>query len=188
MKKLNLGCGNFKKEGYINLDWVKSVKPNVIHDLNSIPYPFKNNYFDLIEGDHILEHLKSPFKILIELHRILKNNGKLIIKIPHFSRGFTHPEHNTGFGISLPNYFNRSFQGGYMGVEFKLIKMKLNWSAQPYLKKQLYSRPVFYSLQFFKVIINFFANLSPNLCSRIWCYWVGGFEETTFEFQCIKNE
>jgi hypothetical protein len=35
-------------------------------------------------------------------------------------------------------------------------------------------------------IINFFANLSPEFCSRFWCNWVGGFEEISFEFEVVK--
>jgi len=36
------------------------------------------------------------------------------------------------------------------------------------------------------VVVSTAANLSPALCSRIWCYWVGGFDQITFEFKCIK--
>jgi hypothetical protein len=35
-------------------------------------------------------------------------------------------------------------------------------------------------------IIDLFANLSPWLCSRLWCYWVGGFEEIEFVFRVKK--
>jgi hypothetical protein len=30
------------------------------------------------------------------------------------------------------------------------------------------------------------ANLSPYLASRLWGYWVGGFEEIEYRFQVIK--
>ena len=35
------------------------------------------------------------------------------------------------------------------------------------------------------VVIDFFANLSPMFCSRVWCYIVGGFEEIEFDFRNI---
>jgi len=185
-RKLNLGCGEFKKEGYINLDHYLQAKPDIVHNLNKFPYPFLDNCCNLIEADHVLEHLEDPFVVMKEFHRISENCGKIIIRVPHFSRGFTHPEHKRGFDISFPYYFNPSFKGGYVGVEFKLEKMKLKWFAQPYLKKLFLSKLVYYFAITFGKVIDFFGNLSPILCSRFWCFLVGGFEEIEFHFVCKK--
>ncbi|TSC67282.1 MAG: methyltransferase type 11 [Parcubacteria group bacterium Gr01-1014_72] len=54
-KRLNFGCGDFRKEGFINLDGNPAVQSDVLHDLDVFPYPFPNNTFELIEGDHVLE-------------------------------------------------------------------------------------------------------------------------------------
>ena len=188
IKRLNLGCGKFKKEGYINVDYNKDVDPDVIHDLNVFPYPFNDDEFDLIEADHVLEHLDDPFRVMKEIHRIAKHGASVIIRVPHFSRGFTHPEHKRGFDVTFPFYFQPSFQGGYQGVEFKLEKMKLSWFAQPYLKKTVLPYPIFLIATVIGKIIDFFANLSPFLCSRLWCYLVGGFEEIEFHFKVKKQK
>jgi len=95
-KKLNIGCAGYKKPGYINLDWQSIVEPDINHDLNTFPYPFQDNSFELVEASHILEHLDRPFEVMKELHRILKPGGRLLIRVPHFSRGMTHPEHSHG--------------------------------------------------------------------------------------------
>ena len=181
-KKLNLGCGEFKKEGYINLDYSSISEPDIRYDLNKFPYPFDDDEFELIEADHLLEHLNNPFMVMKELHRISKNNGLIIIKVPHFSRGFTHPEHKCGFDVSFPYYFNPSFKGGYMGFEFRLKKLRLSWFAQAYLKKTVLSKPAFYIGYLIGAILDFFANLSPFICSKGWCFLVGGFEEVEFHF------
>ena len=115
MNKLNLGCGEFKINDFINVDINKSVEPDVVHDLNKFPYPFKDNHFNVIRAEHILEHLDNPFKVMKELHRLLNYGGVLIIKVPHSSRGFTHPDHKRGFDISFPYYFDYNFKGGYQG-------------------------------------------------------------------------
>ena len=91
IKKLNLGCGEFKKNGYINVDFSSVSDPDVKHVLNIFPYPFKDNAFNLIEADHLLEHLSYPFNAMKELVRILKNGGILKIKVPHFSPGLFPP-------------------------------------------------------------------------------------------------
>ena len=185
-KKLNLGSGEFKKEGYVNVDYYSISEPDVKHNLNRFPYPFKDGEFRLIEADHLLEHLEDPFKVMKELHRISKNDGLIIIRVPHFSRGFTHPEHKRGFDVSFPYYFSPSFKGGYQGFQFSIEKMKLSWFAQPYLKKQVLSKPVYLMAKFIGKAIDFFANLSPFACSRFWCFMVGGFDEIEFNFRVKK--
>jgi len=188
LKKLNLGCGESKKEGFINVDWQSSVAPEVSHNLNIFPYPFDDNTFDVIEAFHILEHLDKPFSVMKELHRILKPGGTLEIRVPHFSRGFTHAEHTHGFDITFPLYFNKNFtKSGYLGFEFELGSMKLNWLAFFHLMHFMgYGKTLISILKFMSSIISFFANANKAFCSRIWCFWVGGFDEIEFHFICKK--
>lgn len=187
-KKLNLGCGEDKKEGFVNLDWNKLVEPDVVHDLNNVPYPFSDNEFDLVNASHVLEHLEKPFIIMEELHRILKPNGKLIVRVPHFSRGFTHAEHSHGFDVTFPLYFDKNFtKSGYFGVDFFLESKKMTWMAfihfLPYMG---YSKLTIFLIKIINKLISFLANISPSFCSRIWCFSVGGFDEIEFRFVCKK--
>jgi SAM-dependent methyltransferase len=185
LRKLNIGCGAFKIEGYLNLDVDPRSRPDVVHNLNEFPYPFSTASFEMIEANHILEHLNDPFEVMRELHRLLVKNGVLLIRVPHFSRGFTHAEHKRGFDVTFPYYFDSSFPGGFTGAEFSLRKMKLVWFAQPYLKKVVLGRPLYYAGRAVGSLIDLFANLSPVFCSRVWCFLVGGFEEIEFHF--IRN-
>jgi SAM-dependent methyltransferase len=185
-RRLNLGCGEFKKAGYVNVDANALIHPDVVHDLNCFPYPFSSEQFNLIEADHVLEHLDQPLLAMKELHRLLEPGGKLVVRVPHFSRGFTHADHKRGFDVTFPYYFNPAFKGGYVGVEFRLERLRLVWFAQPYLKRSVLSPPVYYTGVLAGKIIDFFANLSPVLCSRWWCFLVGGFEEIEFHFVCMK--
>jgi len=182
--KLNLGAGNFHKEGFINTDIDPKTNPNIVHNLEDFPYPFKN--VDLIEIDHVLEHIPDPFKVMRELHRILKPGGKLVIKVPHFTRALTQPNHKRGFDVSFPYYFNKQWKGEYAGVNFKLIKMRLKWSANNHLKKRVLSPVNYYAMIFIGEIIDLLANISPHFTSRIWAYWVGGFEEIEYQFKKHK--
>lgn len=188
MKKLNLGCGKFKKEGFVNLDWVESVHPDVVHDLNKFPYPFGDNTFEWVEADHVLEHMENPFGVMKEIHRISAPGAIVIIRVPHFSRGFSHPEHKRGFGATFPYFFQKSFPGDYMGVEFILKKMKFSWFAQKYIKRQILPMHIYITASIFNYLFSFLANLSPILCHSVWCFWVGGFEEIEFVFEVKKDE
>ncbi len=187
--KLNLGCGEDKKEGYVNVDFHDHVQPDVVHNLNQLPYPFPDNSFELVEAFHILEHLDRPFEIMKELHRIMKPGGLLHIKVPHFSRALTHSEHKAGFDVVFPYYFNKNFtKSGYFGVEFDHQKTTLHWMTFFHLMKYMgVSSLTIGILKTFNGVINFLANSGQNFCSRIWCFWVGGFEEIEYELLCKKN-
>jgi len=77
--KLNLGCGNHILEGWDNYDIHPSKNVKEL-DLNKLPYPFPDNHADEILASHVLEHLYLPiYDAMIELHRILKPGGKLIV-------------------------------------------------------------------------------------------------------------
>ena len=182
MKKLNLGCGRFKKEGFINVDVDARTQPEVLHDLNAYPYPFSEAEFGHIEADHVLEHLNDPIRTMKELHRILQPEGTLVVRLPHFSRGFTNPDHKRGFDFTFAYWFDPKMEVWYCGAPYDLKKMRFRWSSQPYLKKKLFSLPTYAASCVAGGLIDFFANLSPLLCSRLWCFWVGGFEEMEFVF------
>jgi SAM-dependent methyltransferase len=178
--RLNLGCGRYPKPGFVNVDWRDEPGIDLVHDLSILPYPFETESFDLVEADHVLEHLPEVFRVMTEIHRILKPGGVLVLRVPHFSRGFSHPEHRRGFDATFPYYFDPKFPGGYAGVEYENISVKMHWFAQPYLKKSVLPQPIYLAGKLCGTAIDVLANRSPLVCSRLWCYWVGGFEEIEF--------
>ena len=44
---------------------------------------FPENYFDVVSGFYIIEHLPNPMAFLKECHRILKPGGVLLLRYPH---------------------------------------------------------------------------------------------------------
>lgn len=185
-RKLNLGSGQFPKDGFVNVDYHALSASDVSHDLNQIPYPFDGNFFELIEADHVMEHLHDPFQVMGELYRLAAPGALIHIRVPHFSRGFTHADHKRGFDVTFPYYFNPKFPPGYQGIPLELVKMRLTWFAQPYMKRSVMPAALVFIGQALGIVIDFLARLSPWLCSRLWCYWVGGFEEIEFIFRVKK--
>lgn len=181
--KLNLGCGRFPKPGFTNIDRSEMPGVDVVHDLRVFPYPFADASVDHIEADHVLEHLGNAAGVMAECHRLLKSGGTLHLRVPHFSRGFSHPEHTTGFDVTYPYYYDPSFQGGYTGIPFQCDRTRLRWFAWPHLKRTVVSGWLVTLGQVVGYVVDFIANLSPFLCSRVWCFWVGGFEEVEFHFR-----
>ena len=57
--------------------------------------PFKDNEFDFILCNHVLEHIPNDTKAMQELYRILKKGGKAILQIPQDLKRVTTFEDNS---------------------------------------------------------------------------------------------
>lgn len=94
MPELLAGCGSSRVRQFAidgRKDWTELVtldlnpahQPDVVHDLNVLPYPFADDTFDEIHLYEVLEHLGrqgdylSFFAQFSELWRILKPGGTL---------------------------------------------------------------------------------------------------------------
>ena len=87
---LDLGCGDgfwseqLKSLGYqlTSVDQAKYYDgANVLNLENRLP--FSDHSFDLIWSTEVLEHLWTPEKIILEIKRILKPDGYLILTTPN---------------------------------------------------------------------------------------------------------
>ncbi|PIO08351.1 hypothetical protein COU59_01860 [Candidatus Pacearchaeota archaeon CG10_big_fil_rev_8_21_14_0_10_34_12] len=126
-KILDVGCGNHKVPGSLGLDFVKVPGVDIVHDLNKIPYPFKENTFDIIHANQVLEHLDPPLdKILGELCRICKPDGRIKILVPHAASigAFSDSTHKKFFTYNTFDDFGLSEQSYYTKTRVKIIKRK----------------------------------------------------------------
>jgi len=85
--KLNLGCGQDKRAGYINIDKRADVQPDLVIDLEQEGLKrWDDNTVDEIMMRDFLEHLswRKARWFLQECHRALKLNGRIFIQAPDF--------------------------------------------------------------------------------------------------------
>ena len=178
MKKiLEIGCGDKKVKGAIGLDFVKGKEVDVIHDLNKTPYPFKNNTFDEIYVDNVLEHLDKPLDdLLLELTRILKKEGVIKIKVPHALNvgAFADPTHKKFFTWFTFDYFGSNKQSYYSKARVKVAKKK--FIVNPGRKSSIILKP-----------IEYFVNLVPSFYMMFMSFLPAN--EIYFELKhFLKNE
>lgn len=83
MKKLNLGCGPYKVNGFINIDRNPRQKPDVIRDVRK-GLPFDSNSVEEIRAYHFLEHFDCDefLFVLEECYRVLVDKGTMEIRVP----------------------------------------------------------------------------------------------------------
>ena len=99
--KLNLGCGNDVREGYINIDKY-NIKADVKADIMKLPY--ENDSVNEILISHVIEHISWRLHIVLfeEMHRVLSKEGKLIFAYPEFEK-FNRIVISPDFSIFLTN-------------------------------------------------------------------------------------
>lgn len=101
--KLNFGCGQIYKEGWINVDIDPNVRCDVLLKEGIDKLPLPGNYFDCILADNVIEHLpEDKVRILLEeFHRILRPGGHVEIYVPHFTGILTkYRAHYKGYGVN----------------------------------------------------------------------------------------
>jgi hypothetical protein len=88
LKRLNLGCGLNKFNGYLNVDSSELVKPDQVVDLNVTPWPWKDNEFGHIVAKDVLEHLGDTsddyMRIIKEMYRVSDNGAVWEVQVPHW--------------------------------------------------------------------------------------------------------
>lgn len=85
--KLNLGCGRNRLEGYVNIDRFAAAEPDLLWNLEQVPWPFADESVTEIRAVHVLEHLgersETFLSIIQEMHRVLAPGGVIRITAPH---------------------------------------------------------------------------------------------------------
>jgi hypothetical protein len=111
--KLDLGCGQFLKEGFQGMDWADYGQAIVWDAKNGFPLP-DNSVCELYTS-HFLEHLEPTeyHFVLHEIWRVCQNGAKITIKVPHG---------DTWQGC-LPCHYNRITEMHFYAID--------NWLRDP---------------------------------------------------------
>lgn len=163
MKKLDIGCGRYYGKRFDRLDFNKKFRPDILHDVNKIPWPIDDNVYDEIVCHHLIEHLPKLQPFLKEVYRISKNNCKFTFTLPHYSKPCTSPDHVRFYGLNLLS----------MNPKFKLSKKpRLEYT---YIKG-------------FRKIVTWLSNINPYVTETFFCYWLGGYANMRLEGNIDKSK
>ncbi|MFA5422253.1 MAG: methyltransferase domain-containing protein [Phycisphaerae bacterium] len=147
-KKLNLGCGSNIKPGWINLDCKDLPGVDVVHNIEDLPLPFGDNQFDVVRCDNVLEHIEY-INLLKDIHRILKPEGLLIVRVPHFTTrlNYSDPTHKKLFSIDTFNFF-------VAGLTDKDYYFDFHFSRLALRKIRFYKKGIFWLNRLIEPVIN----------------------------------
>lgn len=127
-RELLIGCGSNREKKIVlsdrskewsnltTLDINPDHKPDIVHDLEVLPYPFEDNTFDEIHAYEVLEHTGRQgdwrffFAQWNEFYRILKPDGQLYGTSPlwHSPWAWGDPGHTRIIGAEQLYYLDRT--------------------------------------------------------------------------------
>jgi ubiquinone/menaquinone biosynthesis C-methylase UbiE len=128
--KLNLGCGNKEKQGFLGLDSFSCEAVDIIADLTK-KLPFEDSSVDEIWMDNVIEHIPDITLLMKEIHRISMPNTLITILTPHFAslaswRDPTHVHHLSYFSM---DHFEKKNVAHYTGGGFNIVGRKLSFGG-----------------------------------------------------------
>src|SRR5437870_13903463 len=95
MRYLNIGCGKISIPGWVNVDLRGG---DIRADVRNLP--FRSNSFDGAYASHILEHIVDLHRAMHEIHRLLKPDARILIRVPYGLDGLFDPDPIHAFDFS----------------------------------------------------------------------------------------
>jgi predicted SAM-dependent methyltransferase len=82
---VNVGCGEFRAEGWVNVDMTRTdggPQPDIVASATDLP--FEDASVDRLYAGHVLEHLtpEDVVKAIREFARVVRADGKIMIVMP----------------------------------------------------------------------------------------------------------
>jgi hypothetical protein len=154
-KKLELGCGTRKPEGFYGVDRVDTEATDLVQDLDSENWDLPPNHFEEIRAIDLFEHLENPVNFLEEVHRIAEFGAEIVIKAPHLSsQNWTDPTHKRLAGIdTISNYFTQNGRlNFYSDARFEIESIQLRFFKRKFLFYNYLIQPLVNSSRFTQML------------------------------------
>lgn len=168
---LELGCGEKKGAGVVGIDRVPGPNVDVVHDLNKLPWPFKENTFEEVRMSHIIEHLHDLLGVMAEVHRISKPGARVLIWTPHYSshNSWTDMTHCQHLGYRSMDLLTEAANYNYTSLRYNILKRRITFG------KSVLCWPG-----------RLIAALSPFKYERHFAYLFPA-QDVEFELEVVKN-
>lgn len=129
---LDFGCGRkpyedlFHVQEYIGIDMEdtghehRNSKIDVYYDGKNIPFP--DNSFDAVFCSEVFEHVFNLDEIIVEIKRVMKQNGQILITVP-----FSWNEHEVPYDFARYSSFGITHLLEKNGFEIKELRKSGNF-------------------------------------------------------------
>lgn len=130
--RLNLGCGNKAREGFVGVDRFPCAAAQLLCDLEA-RLPFRDGSVAELHLDNVIEHVRDIPAFMRELARVARPGARVTILTPHFSalaswRDPTHLHHLSWFSM---DHFCKDLSRHYVGGGFRIVERRLSFVGGP---------------------------------------------------------
>ena len=81
--RIDLGCGNAKRPGFLGLDVFPGDQVDHVLDLTRDPFPFDDDSVDEVFSAHFLEHIDEPNHVFSEIGRVCRDGARIEFWTPY---------------------------------------------------------------------------------------------------------
>ena len=162
--KLNLGGGNIKMEGYINVDILPLANVDIVCDVTK-GIPLGNDTVEAVWGSHFIEHIQDTVAMMEEIYRVCKKDAIVEFKLPYYlsTSAFKDPTHVKFLNERTWEYFDkRNSEKGLLPdyalkCNFRVEKISFIWYRRWY--KLLPFKKSFFMPHFFNIAKTMYVKL-----------------------------
>lgn len=174
--KINLGSGNTRIEGFVNVDSDINTNPDILCDIQE-NLPFDDNSIEEVRAYHILEHIGDKFfGFMKELYRVCKPDTIIDVRVPHHRHDYFYgdPSHVRPITIENMKRFSKSEGdlhtglqnfGALLNIDFSIVWHQ--YIFEPYFEDQ-------------------FKTLSDEQCNMMARMYNNVIQEIHFKMRVIK--
>ena len=125
--------------------------------------PFKDGYADIVYSRNSLDHVNNPIKTLLEIHRVLKQEGKFYLSV-YYNSNFINSHESTSIDDEfIEKHLKNLFEVEFMELKFveKSILVlpkakKLGWLSAVLKKKKHYIPYNIEILENYETLLSYF--------------------------------
>ena len=127
--KLDIGCGQNKRDGFVGMDMVKLPGVDIVQDAEKTPWPIRDESVEEACISHYAEHVKNLPAFMDELHRVLVPEGRATIVCPYYTsmRSMQDPFHIRPISEATFLYYNADWRKAN-GLDHYPIKCDFDFS------------------------------------------------------------